>query len=164
MGFFDWIYSFFAPSKADDNPWFEVGGDGWIKKYLDPYDRKEYQIYERFDVAGIWFRMPEALEWANGRNLSVELVRESNNAHDRNAIKVLGKSDRGVTHIGYVPKALAKKVATTGVFDGLKPRLIELHKRENVYNEEKDEWFSYLYVSMQIIGPKATRDRFFKAV
>ena len=83
-----------------------------------PEGKVRLACYE--EVAGISFRIENAVAFAKGRNHRLELEREPGNAHDPNAIKVLGVYKGWVfehrVHIGYVPADLASLIAERGIF------------------------------------------------
>jgi HIRAN domain len=67
-------------------------------------------------VAGISHYVDSATAFIVGHGRSVELIREPDNPHDKNAIRVVGHwSKRGRQHsgtIGYVPRWFAEEIAS----------------------------------------------------
>ena len=72
----------------------------------EPLPEGHLYIKSHCNVAGTTFRLEHVTAWAYSSNRSLELERDPDNEHDKNAIKVIGVSEgmRGVTkwHIGYV--------------------------------------------------------------
>lgn len=86
-------------------------------------------LTERIKVAGVHYRTETAHAWldqvqraeAGGRPYGIILVPEPRNAHDQNAIKVVGHVEgRADWHIGYVPQELARSLADGPLRRGVK--------------------------------------------
>lgn len=119
------------------------------ESFLDPIP-KGHQIFSRCEVSGTSFRKNDAVQFAKGSNQELELEREPTNPHDKNAIKVIGKSSGKKYHIGYVPKEVSEQIAVTGIFESIKPRLDRIYQGID----------GYLEIKFQIIGPKENKKQF----
>ena len=151
-----------APAKAEQpvthaSPWppvtktadaaFRAAGR---KRFVTPIPR-DCQIYEsRMSVAGTRFRSDEALRFANGTGQSLRFEAEATNAHDPHAIKVIGVTDTGEHHLGYLWRELAERIAQAGLVDQLKPRLTAIYWQG-----------SYVDVEFQVVGPRSEMARFY---
>jgi hypothetical protein len=108
-----------------------------------------FQIFESgLEVAGIAYRKDDALEFAQGRDLHLELEREEANSHDSNAIRVIG-CHRGLfgvkrRFIGYVPSGVAKLIVGGGYYDRVLPRLLNAYVADS----------GFIQIEFQILGPK----------
>lgn len=120
------------------------------KSFLPPIP-KGYQIYAaRFPIAGMHLRKNEVAAFVQGNNQSLELLREPDNAHDANAIKLIGVMDTIKVTLGYLPKELASQIVTTGLFDVVRPRLDRFYVGHN----------SFVEIQYQVIGPKVEKNKF----
>ncbi|HAL37166.1 MAG TPA: hypothetical protein DCP03_03230 [Polaromonas sp.] len=106
---------------------------------------KGFQIFEaRLSVAGIEHRRDDALRFADDSDQTLALEREPDNAHDPNAIKVIG-IERGTRRfIGYVPKGVAEQIVGSGLTDAVQPRLDRIWRTDS----------GFVDVTFQIVGPK----------
>jgi hypothetical protein len=108
-----------------------------------------FQIFEeRLEVAGVSHRRDAAYAFAKSREPWLEMERDPGNAHDRNAIKVLGCS-KGLfgtkrRFIGYVPRDTAKRIVEGGWFDRVRVRLLKTYAGDSGFVE----------IGFQILGPK----------
>jgi hypothetical protein len=107
-------------------------------------------LYENEEVAGVQYRIENAMKFASGSDRHLEFELEPGNQHDPNAIKVIGcfanrwgKECR--LHIGYVPRHMAKR---------LKVRRLNQHAAPVLRNIW---WGGYrrdvIYIRFDIIGP-----------
>jgi len=124
-------------------------GDSENQSYPTPIP-KDYQIFSGSEVAGVTFRKDDALRFARGSNQELRLEREPNNTHDKNAIKVIGRSSGRDYFIGYVPKEIAAQIIETELFNRVKPRLMRIYEGTE----------NYLEIHFQIIGPKVDKKQF----
>ena len=112
---------------------------------------KDYQIYvSNMTVAGISFRKNDALRFMKATEQTLELERELNNPHDRNAIKVIGVIPSNRYFLGYVPKGVSEQVISTGMLDKVAPRLARAFQGNQDYFE----------IQFQIIGLKVLKKDF----
>jgi hypothetical protein len=119
-------------------------------RFLPPIP-KGFQIYvANPSVAGISYRKQAALNFANSSNQRLRLEREPDNAHDPNAIKIIGVSQAGEFLIGYVPREIAEQIADLDLFDCIQPRLAR------IYIGRSD----FLDIQYQLIGPKSKKPVF----
>lgn len=117
-----------------------------------------FQIFEeRLEVAGISHRKREAAEFARNHEIWLELERDANNAHDKNAIRVIGcaKGLSGTKRhfIGFVPASVAKLIAEGQYFEKIRPRLLKTWIGDTGYVE----------ILFQILGPKGERYKYEQA-
>lgn len=128
---------------------------------------KGYQIYASFEVAGLHLsHRREALdEFLRGINLDIVFRPEPLNAHDGNAILIIGeyenrpllaedpKPPRASVVLGYVPRQDAAALQVTGVLASCIPRL-------NAVPTLDDNWVS---VVVDALGPrdKSISNRYF---
>ena len=99
---------------------------------------KDYQLFKsELNIVGTSYRRKEALKFANGSNQEVYFERDSNNEHDKNAIKVMGVSkhllglSKNVSHIGYLPEDVSASIVKSGLLDSMKPILKRIWVSEN---------------------------------
>jgi hypothetical protein len=155
------LFGWFRKRK-DDGPaiekveW-EPSGPGMVKNVLAEYP-DGFVIYCGFNVAGITFQFVDAARFANSQSLSIELEREPTNKHDRNAIKVIGVSQRARYFVGHVPKDICAQVARSGLCDVLLPRLTRIYTAEQYEGSDFDH--AYLEIQIQLVGPKAQKTEF----
>lgn len=119
--------------------------------FLPPIPRG-YQIFEsRLSVAGLQHHKDDAREFAEAATKTLVLEREPSNAHDSNAIKVIGVVD-GETRraIGYVPREIAEIIVGSGLVDIVQPKL--------EWSRVSDE--GSVDVIFQIIGPKDKKSQY----
>lgn len=120
------------------------------KSFLPPIP-SGYQIFaNNIPVAGIRHRKGEALQFAKSANQELALERDPSNQFDKNAIKLLGLSDKNQYFIGYLPKELSAQIIGSEMFDGVRARL------ERIYIGNND----FLDIQYQIIGPKVSKKKF----
>ncbi|RLB24349.1 MAG: hypothetical protein DRG73_04015 [Deltaproteobacteria bacterium] len=114
-----------------------------------------FHIYEdRLEVAGVSFRKNDAAAFAKSKHLWLELEREQENKHDKNAIRVIGCS-KGLfgtkrRFIGYVPKDVAKKIVEGGFWGKVRPRLLKTYVGAGGFVE----------ILFQLLGPKGQKFQF----
>jgi len=114
-----------------------------------------FQIFEdRLEVAGVSFRKSDATAFAASESVWLELEREVDNKHDKNAIRIIGcsKGFFGTRRyfIGYVPRAVSRKVVERGFWGKVKPRLLKTYIGDSGYVE----------ILFQILGPKGQKYQF----
>lgn len=114
-----------------------------------------FQIFEeRLSVAGLAHRREAAADFVRGRELSLDFERETGNAYDANAIRVIGckKWLFGTKRyfIGYIPANVSKLIVEGGYFERIRPRLLKTWMGDTGYVE----------VLFQILGPKGERYKF----
>jgi hypothetical protein len=141
---------------AEDRVDWEPAGNGRAKSFLPPIP-DGFQIYTGVALVGVTFRKDDALRFANSQNQSLELEREPDNSHDKNAIKVIGISKRGRGFIGYVPKDVAAQISRSGMYDTLRPRLGRVYESASY---DSDFGGPYLEINLQILGPKGRKVQF----
>lgn len=127
-----------SKSSADRKP----AGRG--TSFLPPIP-KGFQIFDaRLSVAGIQYRREDATRFADDSGQTLALERETGNAHDTNAIKLIGISSNVRRFIGYVPREVAAQIVGSGLADAVQPRL------ERIWCNNS----GFVDVTFQIIGPK----------
>ena len=141
---------------AEDRVDWEPSAHGRAKSFLPPIPGG-FQIYAGFALVGVSFRKDDSLRFANSQNQSLELEREPDNSHDKNAIKVIGVSKRGRAFIGYVPKDVAAQVVRSGMYETLRPRLGRIYEGRN---SNPDFPGPYLEINIQILGQKGNKAQF----
>ncbi len=107
----------------------ESTAKSWDFDSIGPDDYQNYSSY-RDEVAGVQYRIEEAKRFAEGAGQSLEFERETNNAHDQNAIKIIGVfQENGRTcrvHLGYVDSSNAESIANDQVYDFVRPVLKQI--------------------------------------
>ena len=111
-----------------------------------------FQIFEdRLDVAGVSFRKADATSFAKSGTKWLELERDVENEHDKNAIKVVGcsKGFFGTKRrfIGYVPKDVSRLILTNGFWEQVQPRLLKTYLENGGFVE----------ILFQLLGPKGKK-------
>ena len=86
------------------------------------------KVWDRnIEVAGVSFRIDAAVLFASGNDQFLSLEPEPNNPQDRNAIKVIGHCESSgkpkATHVGYVPKDIAKAIVNGDISGAFLARL-----------------------------------------
>lgn len=120
------------------------------QSFLPPLP-KNHQIYtSNMLVAGISFRKDDALRFIKGSDQALELERDPNNSHDKNAIKVIGVTPSSRHFLGYVPKEVSEQIVETDLFDMVKPRLARTYQGDDGYVE----------IQFQIIGLKECKKQY----
>lgn len=99
-----------------------------------------FQIFEeRLSVAGLAHRREAAADFVRGRELSLDFERETGNAYDANAIRVIGckKWLFGTKRyfIGYIPANVSKLIVEGGYFERIRPRLLKTWMGDTGYVE-----------------------------
>ncbi len=128
------------------------------RNFLPDYP-KDYQIYEtELEVSGIQYRREEAAKFAKGSDHTLELEREPDNTHDKNAIKVFGIS-KGLffAHrllLGYVQKDVSKFIVENNLWEFIRPRLRHIFIGDN----------DYALVTFDIVGPKEKIKQYRKSI
>ena len=87
-----------------------------------------------FFVAGTYFA-PRAIDWSISDEKTLELEREPNNRHDKNAIKIIGLSKNCFgtslrTDLGYVDRFTAKDLADVDI-KNIIPLIVDILTYEN---------------------------------
>jgi len=114
-----------------------------------------FQIFEdRLEVAGVSFRKSDAASFAKSGTGWLELERDYDNKHDKNAIKVIGcnKEFFGTKRrfIGYVPKDVAKRIVTNAFWGKIQPRLLKTYVGDGGFVE----------ILFQILGPEGQKYKY----
>lgn len=113
-----------------------------------------FQIYTETQVVGTFYRLAEATAFAKVQNARIVLERECHNAHDKNAIRVMGGADGWLGpkwwFVGYVSKELARRIVEGGWFMRLRPRLKEAFTSDN----------GRVFITFQLLGPKGGKYEF----
>lgn len=123
---------------------------------------KGYQIYSTFEVAGLHIGERRAAldDFVSGENIDVCFEPEPTNAHDKNAVLVvglyerksllrslLGRGERQRVVLGYVPARDAEALQVTGALASIVPRLSSA-------STASDSWAS---LTVDALGPKGTQ-------
>ncbi|MDA7842603.1 HIRAN domain-containing protein [Methylophilaceae bacterium] len=103
----------------------------WINRGINWKIPDGYKTFTSDTVVGTSFFLSNARSWGKAKELSLELEREPNNKHDKNAIKVIGVSKGfffGYNRrpIGYIAKQTAKALVRREFLDKVKPHLSEI--------------------------------------
>jgi hypothetical protein len=114
-----------------------------------------FQIFEeRLDVAGLQFRREDAEAFIIRGDQWLELELDPGNAHDPNAIKVIGCNGTSYNtcrhFIGFVPKNVARAVVRKGFWGLVQPRLLKTYVSPNGFVE----------VLFQLLGPKGRKKEY----
>ena len=114
-----------------------------------------FQIFEdRLSVAGTSFREKDAAAFAKTRTGWLEFERDTDNKHDRNAIRVIGctRDFSGTKRrfVGYVPKEISKQIVVSRFWGKIQPRL----RRTNVSSD------GYIDIEFQILGPQGQKNNY----
>jgi hypothetical protein len=157
MGFIRWLIG--SPTQPEqvaetESKGWEEAGQGRCKNVLAEYPDDHVIYNSHIEVAGIPFRKRDVFKWTDGRCLGIEWQAEPGNAHDRNAIMIFGRSERGRWHIGYMPKDIAASIARSGMMEKLDPRLAR------VFQSPSEIGDPYCEVVMQVTGPRALNEQF----
>ena len=104
----------------------------WINRGINWKIPDGYKTFTSDTVVGTSFFLSKARSWGKAKELSLELEREPNNKHDKNAIKVIGVSKGfffGYNRrpIGYIAKQTAKALVRREFLDKVKPHLSEVN-------------------------------------
>lgn len=97
--------------KPDDNP-------RYIRFNIDYPKGYKRVLAGSIAVAGTYYQADKAATWLIQEPIGIELERDTNNKHDKNAIKVWGiniSKDGSNTikyHIGFVPADIAEEIAS----------------------------------------------------
>lgn len=149
------IYYFYSQStnsnaNKSNNSNYKSSTPKKALSFLPPIP-KDYQIYvSNMTVAGISFRKNDALRFMKTTDQTLELERELNNPHDKNAIKVIGVTPSNKYFLGYVPKEVSEQIISTGMLDKVAPRLAR------AFQGNQD----YFQIQFQIIGLKVLKKDF----
>ncbi len=120
------------------------------QSFLPPIP-KDHQIYSsNMLVAGITFRKDNAIDFARDSNQILELERDPNNQHDKNAIKVIGVTPTSRYFVGFVPKEVSEQIIATNMFDNVKARLARIYQGND----------GYIEIQFQIIGLKTNKKHY----
>ncbi len=115
-----------------------------------------FETFGECEVAGIKYRREYARAFAAGRDPTLELEREPENPHDKNAIRIMGRRKTffgSKRHfIGYVPSGVAALIVEGNYFGTVVPRLLKTYVGDSGYVE----------IVFRILGPKGQRLRFNK--
>lgn len=117
--------------------------------FSPPYPQ-DYVTYETSVVAGVKFRLDDALSFANGTNLSIVLERELDNKFDKHAIKVIGITSGSYYFVGYIPKDLADQIVRSKLENFIEARLNRIYVGEA----------KYVDIRFNIIGPSIYKKKF----
>ena len=124
--------------------------------FLPPIPRG-FQIFAPcLSVAGIQYRLDDALLFADESDQALALEPEPSNPNDPNALRVIGAARGMRCFIGYVPKEVAEQIVGSGLTNTVQVRLERIWRSGN----------GYVDVTFQIIGPKdkkAQYDEFLKS-
>lgn len=111
-----------------------------------------FQIYAwRLSVAGVKFRKEDVLNFVHSSGRTLVFERESTNAKDTNAIKVIGVSGSNWYFLGYVPAGVAEQIVGSGLSDFVRGRLERVYEGRN----------GYVDIIFQVIGPKSHKQIYF---
>jgi hypothetical protein len=153
-----WLFRGSSSNDDGDEPeWRPAGRCGRAKDFPLYYPADHETFLPRLSVAGIHFRMKDALRFAHGQDQQIQLVREPHNPDDRNAIQVYGVYARGRKFIGYVPRDDAAYLARANMYDDLLPLLARIFEATTHDGEP------FLDVTFQIMGPVARKAEFHAA-
>jgi len=137
-------------SSYSEQTEYRSGSSKKAQSFLPPIP-KGHQIYaSNMLVAGISFRKADALRFIRDSDQTLELERELNNPHDKNAIKVIGITPSSRYFLGYVPKEVSEQIIETGLFDMAKPRLARIYQGDD----------SYVEIQFQIFGLKEYKKQY----
>jgi hypothetical protein len=108
-----------------------------------------YEVYEKWlDVAGVSYHKTAVARFIMGNDLRLEFERETGNAKDPNAIKMIGVCGAGRKerryHVGYLPHEIAAAVVMGRLWGEVQPRLIRTYLNESGAAE----------IRFQLVGPK----------
>lgn len=115
-----------------------------------------FQIFEsRLEVEGLFFRKDDATSFAESNTKWLELERDIENKHDKNAIKVIGCSKGFLfgtkrRFIGYIPKDISALVIANGFWDKVQPRLLETYIGDQ----------GFIEILFQLLGPKGKKNKY----
>jgi len=127
-----------------------------IKKRVDYESPDGFQIFENeMPVAGVHARISACTAFIKGKKHQIAWAREPNNAHDSNAIRIVGTT-KGLfgtkqRFLGYVPAEVSARIAAGDWFDSLIPRLRFMRISDDGYVE----------ITFDIIGPKGEKKSYF---
>lgn len=118
------------------------------KRFLPPIP-ENYQIFwGDVEVVGVQHYREDTIAFINGKDPKMEIVPESGNGHDPNAIIVFGitKGFFGAKKrkIGYIPAEISKIIAEESLFSVIYPRLRNLYLSDT----------GFCIVQFDLIGPK----------
>jgi hypothetical protein len=122
-----------------------------LGRWIDPQRPDHLQVFEqRVETAGIHHWAAEARRFTgSGENLKIELEREPTNAHDRNAIKVIGvaggRGSENRYHIGHIPADMARKIVRGGFWPNVFADLRMVDSGD------------YVHVLFDLCGPKGKK-------
>lgn len=89
------------------------GDDINVKRIISKVPNGCHRIANNIAIKGVSYRTEEVNEFVLNDPIRLSLVPEPTNEYDKNAIMIMGhyaKDDKEfATHVGYVPKGLAKK-------------------------------------------------------
>lgn len=123
----------------------------WEASYFKPPIKKGYQIFSpSLDVAGIEQCKDDAFNFYRSKSETLQLQPEPDNAHDKNAIKVLGIHDTQTYFLGYVPKKSAALLAKTGLTELVYPRLLKI-----AVDGDRD-----IKINYTLVGPKNDKHKY----
>jgi len=92
--------------------------------FIPPPDENHRWFARKLRVAGVMYRVDNLNAVATSGNIAVELQREPENPHDRNAIRVMANG----LHVGYLPAEVAAEVAEKGIFGELIAYPVEIYR------------------------------------
>jgi len=126
------------------------------KSYLKDHPIPEgYQIFEeRLEIAGLYRRKGQAIDFVKNTDIWLEFEREPGNEYDSNAIKVLGCTKKlfGTKKyfLGYVPKEVAQAIVKAQLDNDIQPRL--------EFTSLSDT--NYVDIIFQVLGPKEKKAQY----
>jgi len=105
-------------------------------------------LEKNVEVEGVEFHRYDAEKFIRRSNRSIYLVREPDNRHDPNLIKVIGKSQnrflKAKKCIGYVPADISNRIVNAGV-----AKKVQAHLREVVIGDRR-----HIRINFDLLGPK----------
>lgn len=127
-----------------------MGADMHKQYHLQEYPMPEsFRIYiDRVPIMGVALRRSDAAAFCKGSDRQLAFMREPDNQHDSNAIRIVGSWKgwflRKEKVLGYVPAEDAAKLVRLGLADSVRPRLLKTYLGTDGFVE----------IEFQITGPK----------
>ena len=120
------------------------------RRFRPPYPDTMEVFETEVEPAGPYFRDPRVAKFARTKEPSLKLKREPKDPHDPNAIRVIG-CGRGFLlpkryFLGYLPRAVAKRIVQGGFSDKVQARLRVLEADED------------MRVEFDILGPRGQKE------
>lgn len=111
-------------------------------------------LEKNVEVEGVEFHRYDAERFMLRSNRSIFLVREPDNRHDPNLIKVIGKSKNRFLKarkcIGYVPADISNRIVKAGV-----EKKVQAQLREAVIGDRR-----HIRINFDLLGPKDVYDKY----